>query len=350
MGWIPVYHTMPKHTKTLKLADALNISRREAMGLLVDLWIWGMDSADKDGLIQVTPQGLADVLDWPRRRAKILVQALVDAGYLDPDRDVYRLHDWVDYMAPLIDRRQKDAARKRAERSKKIVGEQKTEDETCDSPQDVTRTVRRMSRGQSTGRHADSPQDVARIVPVTSGCYRNLNRNQKDDKKNNTNRVQARARDGGEQETDAVEEHPSASQAPENPANVPEELDIMQLFANEMGAPPTSRQKRGLEEWCAQIGADLVALAIAETRDHGAQNMGYLESILRDWQGAGITTVEEAEQRKTAFRQAKQAKPDVMPGKVAVGGGKRGKPWNDFNQRQYSDDDFKHLYANLDSY
>lgn len=112
--WIELHQEMPKHPKTLALAQALKISRRETVGLLADLWTWGLSCADEDGSLKsIGDEGIALALDWPVKKASALVKPLVDCGWLDTLGDgQYRLHDWPDYTSRLFEKR-KDAERKR---------------------------------------------------------------------------------------------------------------------------------------------------------------------------------------------------------------------------------------------
>lgn len=113
MAWIEFHQTMPRGKKTLKLAELLKISRREAIGLMCDLWTWALDNADKDGTLSaITPVQIADALGFGAKQAKRLVDALCEARYMDFDGDNYILHNWYDYAGKLLDRREADKRRK----------------------------------------------------------------------------------------------------------------------------------------------------------------------------------------------------------------------------------------------
>ena len=130
--WIELHQEMPRHPKTLALAQALKISRREAVGLLIDLWTWGLNCADETGHLRgITNGGIAMAMDWPGRQAAKLVNALVDCGWIDGENGSYCLHDWADYTSRLSDKR-KDAERKREARKRA-----KQEDKSTENPQNV---------------------------------------------------------------------------------------------------------------------------------------------------------------------------------------------------------------------
>lgn len=139
--WIELHQEMPRHPKTLALAQTLKISRREAVGLLIDLWTWGLNCADETGHLRgITNEGIAMALDWSGRQAAKLVNALVGCGWIDGENGNYSLHDWADYTSRLSDKR-KDAERKREARKRA-----KQTDESPENPQNVP------------GQSADSPR------------------------------------------------------------------------------------------------------------------------------------------------------------------------------------------------
>lgn len=139
--WIELHQEMPRHPKTLALAQTLKISRREAVGLLIDLWTWGLNCADETGHLRgITNEGIAMALDWSGRQAAKLVNALVGCGWIDGENGNYSLHDWADYTSRLSDKR-KDAERKREARKRA-----KQTDEFPENPQNVP------------GQSADSPR------------------------------------------------------------------------------------------------------------------------------------------------------------------------------------------------
>ncbi len=61
MAWISVHEQVKDHHKTRELAKLLSCSRHEAIGLLVSLWLWGINNADSSGVIRsATEQDIAD--------------------------------------------------------------------------------------------------------------------------------------------------------------------------------------------------------------------------------------------------------------------------------------------------
>lgn len=100
---------MARHPKTLKLARLLNVERRYAVGLLHDLFSWGLYAAKKDGALKgLTAADIAQALDYSPKKGAAVVLALVAAGYIDEGPDGYTIHDWYDYAGKLYDSREKN--------------------------------------------------------------------------------------------------------------------------------------------------------------------------------------------------------------------------------------------------
>lgn len=119
MAWFEAHDTLARHPKTLRLARLLGVRRREAVGLLHDLFSWGLTSALKYGeLPGLTAEDIAEALDYPRKGAGKIVGALIESGYLDQDGGTYRLHDWYDYAGKLYDSREKNREKNQRYRDK----------------------------------------------------------------------------------------------------------------------------------------------------------------------------------------------------------------------------------------
>lgn len=126
MAWFMACDTLAKHPKTLKLARLLGVERRYAVGLLYDLFSWGLCAADKDGRLPgIDAEEIAVALDYPVKKSSIgapppVVTALTVSGYLDYDdeRDEYLLHNWNEYAGKLYERREKDREKMREYRAR----------------------------------------------------------------------------------------------------------------------------------------------------------------------------------------------------------------------------------------
>lgn len=118
--WFEAHATMARHPKTLKLARLLGVKRREAVGLLHDLFSWGLTSAQKYGeLPGLTAEDIAEAMDYPRKSAVKVMSALVEAGYIEETDGAYLIHDWYDYAGKLYDSREKNREKNQRYRDKK---------------------------------------------------------------------------------------------------------------------------------------------------------------------------------------------------------------------------------------
>lgn len=131
MAWISV-HEQVVGGKLRTLAKELNCSQNEALGMLVTLWLWGINNADSEGrIIGATRADIAKVL-YVGLNEEIdplkAVDALITTGWIDLDTDLY-LHDWGEWQEQwykAMTAREKDKERKRKERAaKKLASRQK---------------------------------------------------------------------------------------------------------------------------------------------------------------------------------------------------------------------------------
>lgn len=146
--WIEVHHELPKHKKTMRFKTALKVKTPQAVGHLVMLWLHCIENASDGDITDIPPDDLA-LFSGYAGKGQVFVDALLASGYADRmDDGRIVLHDWNDYAGRLLEKRQKDADRKRENR----------------------RTVRGMSDGQCAETDADGLRDGA--------GNRNLNLNQ----------------------------------------------------------------------------------------------------------------------------------------------------------------------------
>jgi len=149
MAWIESHQSLARHPKTRRLARDFGCSIATAIGYLHLVWYFALDYAQDGDLARFCDADIAEAvgLDGDPTR---FVQALTDAGFLDPDR---RIHDWQDYAGRLVQRRQADADRKRADRARSKNGRDP------DHPPDVGRTSADTSN-EGAGRRGDGVRTV----------------------------------------------------------------------------------------------------------------------------------------------------------------------------------------------
>lgn len=113
MPWIESHTNIADHPKTRKLARRLKVAIPTAVGHLHILWHWALDYAPNGDLAQRDPEDVAVGARF-EGEPNDLIEALVDAGFVDRADDALRLHDWDDYAGRYIAIREKrrEAARK----------------------------------------------------------------------------------------------------------------------------------------------------------------------------------------------------------------------------------------------
>ena len=122
MAWIESHQTLMNHPKTRKAARLLDVQRVQVIGHLQALWWWALDYAQDGDVTDFDPADIADAVEW-LGEPDVLIQALLDCGTGGKHGFLERtgegrlvIHDWDDYTGKLIDKRKRDAERKRSER------------------------------------------------------------------------------------------------------------------------------------------------------------------------------------------------------------------------------------------
>jgi hypothetical protein len=122
MAWISVYQQVKDHPKTREFAKQLPCSRHEAIGILVCLWLWGIDNADSNGVIKsASEQDIADGVLYHAQCAAHLVHSLMNSGWLHKSVDHFILHDWdvwQQHWYKAIEKREANTRRMRETRTK----------------------------------------------------------------------------------------------------------------------------------------------------------------------------------------------------------------------------------------
>ena len=146
MAWISVDQKFIGG-KLRKLYKAIGCSQNEAIGILIVLWLWGIDNADEKGLIvsadrddiaEVIRPGLNTSLD-----ADAVVEALVQNGWIDKAGGKLYFHDWSEwrsYYNSYTNSKTKNAERVRRFRQKNTDYEEcnVTSNVTCNVTSNVT--------------------------------------------------------------------------------------------------------------------------------------------------------------------------------------------------------------------
>ena len=122
MAWIEVHQHLKEHRKTRKFKNLMGITRAQAIGHLVMLWLWGIDNTDDYGIIQDADyEDIAIACDY-HNDSQLIVSALINAGFLEKDEKDGKLfiHDFEDYIGRLKEqkKRHREAQKRYSDKSK----------------------------------------------------------------------------------------------------------------------------------------------------------------------------------------------------------------------------------------
>jgi hypothetical protein len=115
MAWIEVHEELRNHPKVNRLAKDMGVSRAEARGWIVGLWLWSATYAQDGDLSEYTDDEIAEAMEYEGGNIQGLLQALVRHGLLDGDGG-RRIHDWEKHGLRML-----ESSRKRQERFRQRV-------------------------------------------------------------------------------------------------------------------------------------------------------------------------------------------------------------------------------------
>jgi hypothetical protein len=104
MAWIESHQALKDHPKTLMVCEELILDRYQVIGHLHLLWYWCIDYAPSGDISKFSDYQIERAAEWPGNRGK-LVNALIKAGFIDRDEKSTKIHDWMDFCGPLMERR-----------------------------------------------------------------------------------------------------------------------------------------------------------------------------------------------------------------------------------------------------
>ena len=124
MAWISV-HEQVIGGKLRNLSKEIGCSQNEALGLLVRLWLWGINNANKEGLIvDADKNDVAEILTIgidKRYSAGKAVSALILTNWIDINDNGLYIHDWQEWQKQwyrAIETRERNTQNKRKERER----------------------------------------------------------------------------------------------------------------------------------------------------------------------------------------------------------------------------------------
>jgi len=144
LAWISV-HDHVIGGKLRELSKTLGCSQKEALGILVSLWIWGINNADKNGklkscdrndIAEVLSIGISDGLN-----PENIVMGLIEQKWIDEEEDgTLYLHDWdvwQEQWYKFLSAKEYDAKRKREARARKKAEAQEDEEPLEEKKDDI---------------------------------------------------------------------------------------------------------------------------------------------------------------------------------------------------------------------
>ena len=267
---------------------------------MVDLWSWALDNAHRDGTLNVYESEIAVALDWPVRRANVLVNALVESGYLDEKYGKYCIHEWGEYTGRLQDKRAEDARRQRESRARRQQRDGVTSAETAANRHanevDIA-PVRADDNCQNvTSEKCDSHSDIR----VTSDRNRTLTvPNLRTEEDEEETRARVRENPEGEGDAERGEESPSILRDPDM-------ARVVRHYEQEMGRTPTPAQLEGLSARLTDTPADLICEAVNEAVRHDARSMAYVDTVLDNWAADGVADIQTLALRREELAKRKK--------------------------------------------
>lgn len=261
--WLELHQEMPRHKKTLALARLLRVDRRYAIGLMIDLWTWGLDNADREGsLTGMTKEDIALALDWPTKKAAELLKALIDAGWLEQHGETYVLHDWSDYTGKLSDKRelkrQQDRDRQRKRREKLRDNPSKSDDDKRDGHAECGATSHEY--------HNDVTRDITHKSRVNHATNSTVPYSTIDNPLTPTG--------------DDVTKSPYETTKGGTPEQARDFERVARAYTEQVDPMPASKDCDLLFRLTAKHGADSVLDAIRETARSGGHSAAYLRKVL----------------------------------------------------------------------
>ncbi len=137
MAWISV-HTCVDGPKLRDLRKSLKCSKFEATGILVYLWFWGLENAEKDGrILNADKQDIEECFEGAGCKIPPpdIVEALIETRWIDETTDGFYIHDWdtwQDQWYKAKTRRDSDKKRKQESRRKK-ADDKNSEEQSADT-------------------------------------------------------------------------------------------------------------------------------------------------------------------------------------------------------------------------
>jgi hypothetical protein len=164
MAWLSVDQSLPTHRKTLEMAALLDLPPVYVVGHLTAFWLWALDNAPDGSLYRVSPRVIAIASQWQGNPTD-LVNAMLQAGFVDEDENGLSIHDWQDYAGKLIDRREANKQRMRAARAEHVQNTCRTRAGATEQNRTVHNTTEQINNYVAASAAEPAPVEVSSKEP-----------------------------------------------------------------------------------------------------------------------------------------------------------------------------------------
>lgn len=274
MAWIELHQTLPTNKKTLRLKKILKIKTPQAIGHLCLLWLWALDNAEDGDLSIFSDDEVSEVSGWTGK-PETFVAALIEAGFLDEDRHI---HHWEEYAGALIDKREVTREQNKIRQQARRDKIKNSHDRHASVTRDGSVTNENVTRDNSVS-HAPIPYLT---VPYRTVPYHTV----PEDTYNNPDK--------------------DARATPDDVLENPEIAAVMTRYMDRICASPSRGSIDELLAYVKNLSGAVVLHAIDIACDENKRSWSYIRAILRDYQAAGINTLDAVQLREAQRTENKE--------------------------------------------
>lgn len=274
MAWIELHQTLPTNKKTLRLKKILKIKTPQAIGHLCLLWLWALDNAEDGDLSIFSDDEVSEVSGWTGK-PETFVAALIEAGFLDEDRHI---HHWEEYAGALIDKREVTREQNKIRQQARRDKIKNSHDRHASVTRDGSVTNENVTRDNSVS-HAPIPYLT---VPNRTVPYHTV----PEDTYNNPDK--------------------DARATPDDVLENPDIAAVMTRYMDKICASPSRGSIDELLAYVKNLSGAVVLHAIDIACDENKRSWSYIRAILRDYQAAGINTLDAVQLREAQRTENKE--------------------------------------------
>lgn len=274
MAWIELHQTLPTNKKTLRLKKILKIKTPQAIGHLCLLWLWALDNAEDGDLSIFSDDEVSEVSGWTGK-PETFVAALIEAGFLDED---HHIHHWEEYAGALIDKREVTREQNKIRQQARRDKIKNSHDRHASVTRDGSVTNENVTRDNSVS-HAPIPYLT---VPNRTVPYHTV----PEDTYNNPDK--------------------DARATPDDVLENPDIAAVMTRYMDKICASPSRGSIDELLAYVKNLSGAVVLHAIDIACDENKRSWSYIRAILRDYQAAGINTLDAVQLREAQRTENKE--------------------------------------------